>query len=389
MARTTQKLNPMRVRALKDAGRHSDGNGLYLNIGKGGGKSWIYIYYNAGKRVELGLGPAHAVTLAQAREKAQEAASLRAKGIDPKAEWRKVEERQATFGEVALDLISGREAGWKNAKHRAQWRSSLETYAKPIWDGPAGEVSVDDVLTILRPIWTTKPETASRVRGRIETVLDAAKVRGLRSGENPAAWRGNLALLLPKPRKGPKRHHPAMPYTDVPAFMVRLKAQKGLSARALELLIHTATRTSEVLGARWNEFDMDRRIWTIPASRMKGGKAHRVPLTDQTMRVLEALPRGFQFLFPSARDSKKTLSNMAMAMVLQRMNLRDYVTVHGFRSSFRDFVHERTDAPREIAEQALSHHVGSEVERAYMRSDGLERRRTLMAKWSEFASSSY
>lgn len=383
MAKTTHRLNPLAVRRLEKSGLHADGNGLYLSVSKTGAKAWVYIYTRAKKRVELGLGPVHAVSLSQAREKAQEAASLRAQGVDPKTHWRQQpDEKIVTFGAVATDLIDSRKAGWKNAKHRQQWENTLKTYAAPIWDRPVDQVRVDDILDILRPIWSSKQETATRLRGRIEAVLDAAKVRRLRSGENPAAWRGNLALLLPKPRKGPKRHQPAMAHSDLPDFMGHLRSRCGLAARALELLILTATRTSEVLLAAWDEFDLEAAIWTIPAERMKAGKEHRIPLCLPVIEILKALPRTSQVVFPGAKPDKP-LSNMALAMLLRRMEVAD-VTVHGFRSSFRDWAADVAQAPREIAEAALAHQVGSDVERAYRRGDALEQRRELMAKWSEY-----
>jgi integrase len=386
VTRLTNRLTAMAVRNLSAPGRHPDGNGLYLSVGPTGGKSWAFLYKNKGRRVELGLGSAHAVSLNQARSKAQEAAQLRAQGIDPRVAWRSNQEanENCTFGDAALDLIASREEGWKNAKHRQQWRNSLETHAASIWNQPVGEITVEGILAVLRPIWTSKAETARRVRGRIERILDAAKVRGLRSGENPALFRGNLALLLPKQSTGAKRHHPAMPYSDVTQFMGELRDRDGAAARALEVLIHTALRTSEVLGARWEEIDIANRLWTIPAERMKAGKEHRVPLTDKAIALLEALPKRTEFVFPSAINPKKTLSNMAMAMVLQRMGLRQKYTVHGFRSTFRDWVHEETDYQREIAELALAHQVGSEVERSYRRGDALDKRRKLMEDWSAY-----
>ena len=382
MARIINRLNPLKVKALDTPGLHADGNGLYLSVTKTGAKSWALIYRWRNKRVELGLGPARAVTLAQARERAQDAASLRAQDIDPRQHWRRVEQGTPTFGKVALELIEGRESGWKNAKHRQQWRNTLKTYAALIWDRAIDEVAVDDLLAILSPIWMSKPETASRVRGRIEAVLDAAKVRGLRSGENPAAWRGNLALLMPKRRKGPKKHHDAMPFEDVPAFVARLRKLPGTSSLALELLILTAARTSEILDARWDEFDLDRAIWIVPAERMKAGTEHRVPLSQPAVDLLNGLTRNGPLVFPGAGPDKP-LSNMAMAMLLRRMKCLS-VTVHGFRSSFRDWVGETTTYPREIAEQALAHQVGSEVERAYRRGDALEQRRALMAEWAAY-----
>ncbi|QGN54162.1 site-specific integrase [Novosphingobium sp. Gsoil 351] len=382
MARTINRLNPLKVKALDAPGLHADGNGLYLSVSKTGAKSWALVYRWRNKRVELGLGPARAVTLAQARERAQDAASLRAQDIDPRQHWRRVEQGAPTFGKVALELIESRDEGWKNTKHRQQWRNTLKTYAAPIWERPIDAVAVDDLVAILSPIWRTKPETASRVRGRIEAVLDAAKVRGLRTGENPAAWRGNLALLMPKPRKGPKKHHDAMAFEDVPAFVARLRKLPGTSSLALELLILTAARTSEILEARWEEFDLDRAIWIVPAERMKAGKEHRVPLSKPAVDLLNSLTRTGPLVFPGA-DPERPMSNMAMAMLLRRMKCLG-VTVHGFRSSFRDWAGETTTYPREIAEQALAHQVGNEVERAYRRGDALEQRRALMAEWSSF-----
>lgn len=383
MAQEVNKLSAVTVRAISAPGRHLDGAGLYLSVSPTGAKSWTLLYHHKGKRRELGLGRFPAVSLAQARERRQEAAALRAQGVDPKHHWKAAADVGShSFGAVALDLIEAREAGWKNEKHKAQWRSTLKTYAKPIWDKPVDEVCVDDLLRILRPIWMTKSETAGRVRGRIEAVLDAAKVRGLRTGENPAAWRGNLALLLAKQKAGPKRHHPAMPYEKVPALMARLRNLTGNSAKALQLLILTAARTSEVLQATWSEFDVDRALWTVPASRMKAGREHRVPLSPAAVQLLKGLDRSTELVFPAA-DPKKPMSNMAMAMLLRRLKMSD-VTVHGFRSSFRDWVGETTTYPREIAEQALAHQVGTEVERAYRRGDALEQRRRMMAEWASF-----
>jgi len=386
MAREINKLSPRKAQTTQHPGLHSDGNSLYLAVSPSGSKSWRYIYRWRGRRIELGLGPYPTISLAEARETARNFAALRARGINPKSfrdgERREAEATAPTFGEVALQFIETKQAGWKNEKHRAQWRSTLETYASSIWNSPVNEVCVDDVVSILRPIWTTKPETASRLRGRIENVLNAAKVRGLRSGENPAAWRGNLALILPPQHKGPKRHHPAMPYDVLPGFMKRLRTANGIAARALELLIHTAARTSEVIEARWSEFDLEGKLWTVPADRMKAGKVHRVPLTHPVVELLRSLPHQSEFVFPGGKIGKP-LSNMAMTNVLKRLGVEN-VTVHGFRSSFRDFAADVAHAPREIAEQALAHQVGSAVERAYRRGDALERRRELMEAWSAY-----
>jgi len=383
MARSINRLNARQVATITEPNRYADGNCLYLNVSETGAKSWCLIYNFRTKRRELGLGAFPAVSLAQAREKALEARRLRAEGIDPIAARRAADAPELTFGEVATEFIDGAEDGWKNRKHRQQWRNTLTTYAKAIWTKPVADVDVEDVLKILRPIWSTKPETASRVRGRIERVLDVAKARKLRAGENPAAWRGNLAVILPPRKKGPKRHHPAMPYGEVAGFMLKLGQRSALAARALELTILTACRTGEILGARWSEIDLDAKLWTIPAERMKAGKEHRVPLAEPAVDLLRSLGRMDDFVFPGFKAGQ-SLSNMAMKMVLRRMDITG-VTVHGFRSSFRDWCgDEATQFPREIAEQALAHTVGTEVERAYRRGDALERRRELMGLWAAY-----
>lgn len=382
MARAINKLTSARVRALTKPGLHSDGAGLYLAVSETGARSWRYIYRKGGRRREMGLGSYPGVSLRDARTRRDELNAMRARGEDPITVRASGVAGKPTFGKVATDLVTGREGGWKNAKHRQQWRNTLNTYAEPIWDKPVDEVAVADLITILQPIWLKKHETASRVRGRIEAVLSAAKVQGYRSGENPATWRGNLELLLPRVPKGAQRHHAAMPYQEVPAFVARLGRRDGLAARALELLIHTAARTSEMLEATWSEFDLDDCLWTIPADRMKAGRMHRVPLTAPVVELIKTLPTQSEFLFPGMKPNKP-LSNMAMMQVLRRMSVEG-VTVHGFRSSFRDWAADVAHAPREIAEAALAHQIGSEVERAYRRGDALERRRELMAAWSSF-----
>lgn len=381
MARSINRLNARQVATIAEPGRYADGNCLYLNVSDTGARSWCLIYNFKTKRRELGLGICPAVSLAQAREKALEAQRLRADGIDPFVAWRTAEVPKLTFGEVATEFIDGVEDGWRNKKHRQQWRNTLTTYAKAIWAKPVADVDIDDVLKILRPIWSTKPETASRVRGRIERVLDVAKARKLRAGENPAAWRGNLSVILPARKKRPKRHHPAMPYGEVADFMSKLSQRPALAARALELTILTACRTGEVLGARWSEIDLDAKLWTIPAERMKAGKEHRVPLSEPAVDLLRSLGRINDFVFPGFKAGQ-SLSNMAMEMVLRRMDVA-HITVHGFRSSFRDWCgDEATQFPREVAEQALAHTIGNEVERAYRRGDALEKRRELMELWA-------
>lgn len=389
MARTTQRLSARTAATLKVAGLHADGNGLYLKVSPTAAKSWRLIYRFGNKRCEMGLGSFSTTPLAQAREAAAKAKALLQDGIDPKAERQRTTRQGSTaFGTVANDLLDGIEAGWRNAKHRQQWRNTLVTYAAPIWEKDVAAVDADDLVNILKPIWYAKPETASRVRGRIERVLDAAKVRGLRSGDNPANWRGHLSLLLPA-RKGQvqKKHHAALPFSDVPALMVRLQTRSAMAARALEFTILTAARTGETLLATWAEIDLAAGLWTIPADRMKAGKVHRVPLSDAAAGLLTrmAAENGVvpeTFIFPGARTGHP-LSNMSMSMLLRRMEIHA-VTVHGFRSSFRDWAGEETDFPREIAEAALAHTVGNEVERAYRRGDALEKRRQMMADWADY-----
>lgn len=383
MAKSINRLTDKQVKNLTKPGLHPDGGNLYLNITPSGAKSWRIIYTKAGKRIELGIGSYGTVTLAKAREKAIEARQLLHDGVDLKRHWSK--QRAGTdrsFGAIAIEHIEAHEPSWKSTTHRQQWRNTLTTYASSIWNVPVDEVSVDDVLAILRPIWFDKPETASRVRGRIECVLDAAKVRGFRSGENPAAWRGNIALLLPARKKGSKRHHPAMPFVEVPAFMVKLRALSALSAKALELTILTAARTSEVLHATWPEFDLESKTWIVPAERMKAGREHRVPLSEAAIALLQQLRTDDHFLFPGQTEGKP-LSNMSMEMCLRRMDM-DHYTVHGFRSSFRDWVGETTSFPRDVAEMALAHVVGSETERSYRHGTAFDKRRQLMAAWAKY-----
>lgn len=369
------------------AGMHSDGGGLYLRVKGSGSRSWVFICQWQGKRREIGLGSFLSVDVDFARERAEEARRRLAQGLDPVAA---VEDGDApervTFGQAATALVDSLEGGWRNPKHRAQWRSTLKTHCKPIWSKPIDEIDTTDVLAVLRPIWTETPETASRVRGRIERVLDAAKVKGQRSGENPARWRGHLDVILPGRKKAHARHHPAMPYQDVPEFVRSLKGRLSTAARALHFLILTAARTGEVLGATWKEIDLEAKIWTVPADRMKAGAEHRVPLTPAAIAVLNAVAihgrAADAYVFPSQKVGSP-LSAMSMLMLLRRMKVTD-VTPHGFRSTFRDWAGEETKHPREVAEAALAHQVGNAVERSYRRGDALEKRRRLMAEWSEY-----
>lgn len=384
------RLRDSQVKAAKEPGRLSDGDGLYLAVSKTGSKSWVFMWTRQGNRRELGLGSAERgtapVTLAQARIKAEEVRSLIAAGQDPFTELseRKAAAVALTFGQMADQFIDSMRPSWSNPKHADQWVMTLTEYAKPIRSIPIKDVDTAAVLKVLKPIWQEKPETASWLRGRIEKVLDHARAKGLREGENPARWRGHLDHILPASQKLSRGHHAAMPYKDVPAFMARLAALDGFGARALELTILTASRTNETLGARWDEIDLQDAIWTIPAERMKSKRAHRVPLSEAALEVVKRVTelRMSDFLFPG-QAPRKPLSNMAMNAVLKRLEVTG-ATVHGFRSAFRDWAGEETSFPREIAEQALAHVVGDDTERAYRRGDALAKRRDLMNCWSAF-----
>jgi integrase len=380
------RLNHLMVSKIMPPGFHADGNNLYLKVSPTGSKTWTLIYNHQGRRRELGLGKLGIVSLADARRRALEAAQLRQRGLDPKTVWaaeRRPSGTEVTFGQLALEVISDREGAWRNAKSAAQWESSLRAYAKSIWNKPVAEVDVDDIHSILRPIWTKKPETAKRVRGRMQTILAAAKVRKLRTGENPAVWTDNLAHLLPGQKRGPKRHQPSMPYEELPVFIEVLRERTEVSARALELTILTACRTTEVREATWKEFDLTNGIWNIPADRMKMDRDHRVALSSQALDLLARLPRGSDLLFPGIKRGK-SISQMTMLQLLKRLD-RGHYTVHGFRSTFSTWAAEQTEFPRELVELSLAHLVGSEVERAYRRTDGFGRRVALMQAWADFA----
>jgi len=383
--RTKHKLSA-RAAATTKPGRYGDGGGLYLVVSPAGGRKWVYRFSYGGKVSEMGLGAADVISLASARRKAEASAVLVASGQNP-IDARRIAKAQGeppTFGELADELIKSKEAGWRNEKHRAQWRSSLETYAKSLWNKRVDKIGVGEVLAVLKPIWTTKPETGSRVRGRVEAVLDAAKAQGHRSGENPAAWRGHLSHLLPKRQKLARGHHAALAYDDVPAFVAKLRQNENTASRALEFAILTATRSAEVYGARWSEIDMDAKVWAVPADRMKAGKEHRVPLSAPAMAILVKLAEGkaSDIVFESPRG-KRPLSHIAMAKVIERMGVEN-ATPHGFRSSFRDWAGNETSFPREVAEAALAHTVGDKAEQAYRRGDALEKRRALMEAWGSY-----
>lgn len=384
-ARQLNRLTARKVAALADPGRHADGGGLYLSISKDGRRRWVFLFRWRGKLREMGLGTPRDVPLARAREAATRARELVADGRDP-LEARQVKQRAVpTFGEQADEFVEAMRSQWRNDKHVAQWQMTLREYAAPLRPLAVDAVTTSDVVAVLKPLWQTKPETASRLRGRIERVLDAAKAHGLRVGENPARWRGHLDLLLPKRHRLTRGHHKAMPYSDVPAFVARLREGTGVSGRALEFTILTAARSGEVLGARWSEIDVATRVWTVPGARMKAGREHRVPLGERAllivaeMRGLAAAYGDNPFVFPGQRAGKG-LSVMALEMVLRRAGVTD--TPHGFRSAFRDWAGEETAFAREVAEAALAHLVGDAVERAYRRGDALEKRRALMEAWA-------
>jgi integrase len=393
MARTVGKLAALKVGRPLKPGMYADGAGLYLQVTGAGAKSWIFRFSLHGKAREMGLGSLSAVSLSEARINAGECRRLRQEGLDP-IEVRKARRQQAvldaaktvTFSDAAASYIASHRAGWRSAKHAWQWENTLATYAEPVL-GRQSIQAIDTalVMKVLEPIWSKKPETASRLRGRIEAVLDWAKSRGLRQGENPARWKGHLKHQLP-PRSKLQRvkHHPALPFAELPDFVSKLGAQKGTAARALEFTILTAARTGDTIGAVWNEVNTSDKVWTVPADRMKARKEHRVPLSPRALAILsdEHDVRTSDYVFPGGKAGK-SLSSMAMAEVLQRMDRGD-ITVHGFRSTFRDWAAERTDFHSEVVEMALAHAIGDRVEAAYRRGDLFEKRRQLMDEWARY-----
>lgn len=393
MPKLAKELSALEVGRLKSPGMHAVGGvaGLHLAVGLTGSRSWILRATVGGKRRDVGLGAFPGVGLADAKRLAREFREQVAAGVDPVAEraaaraaLAAAQAARITFDQAAEQFIASKAAEWKNAKHEAQWGATLRMYATPVI-GPlaVGDVELAHVLKILEPIWATKTETASRVRGRIEAVLDWATVRGYRSGENPARWRGHLDKILSKPSKTKRtEHHAAMPVDDLGAFVEALRRREGIAARALEFLILTAARSGEVREAVWPEIDLERRVWAIPAARMKAGKEHRVPLSEQAIKLLKALPRkeGSDAVFPALRA--RFLSDMSLLAVTRRMKV-DAVP-HGFRSTFRDWAAERTNYPREVAEMALAHAIGNAVEAAYRRGDLFEKRARMMDEWAKF-----
>lgn len=394
MAKGMHRLSAMKVAKVTERGCYSDGGGLYLQVTRDGVKSWVLRYMRQGKARTMGLGPIHTVSLADARVKAMECRKMLLAGVDPlqarQAEAEEARSRHArskTFVQCCEAYIEAHKAGWRNAKHAAQWTNTLTTYAYPeLKDLPVTDITVDLVMKVLEPIWIAKNETASRLRGRIEAVLDWATVRGYRTGDNPARWRGHLDHLLPQPSKVKRvEHHAALPYVEMASFFVSLKAQEGLAARALELLILTAARTGSVIAATVGEFDLENKIWTIPPEHMKGNKEHRVPLAPQVVSLLVPLCEGKKnedFVFKGRRNGEY-LSNMAMLQLLKRMDRSD-LTAHGFRSTFRDWAGECTNHPREVAEAALAHTLTNKVEAAYARGDMFTKRSLLMQDWVSY-----
>jgi integrase len=391
MARVAKRLSARTVATATEPGKYADGDGLYLVVSQDGAslrRRWLLYFTWNSKRREMGLGSVREVSLAEARQLAEEARRLVRDGVDPIAARNAEGATVMTFGAFADQLIAEIEVGFKNEKHRYQWRQTLSSYAAPIRDKPIDSITTDDVLACVRPLWATRQETASRLRGRIERVLDAAKARGLRHGENPARWRGHLANLLPRRVKLQRGHHPALPFADVPAFVAQLRTRKAVAALALEFTILAAARAGEVFGATWREVDLEARLWVVPASRMKAGRQHRVPLSERAVQILNTVAvlrlddSADTYVFPGARQGR-ALSNMAFKALMLRMGFND-ITAHGFRSSFRDWAGECTDFPREVAEAALAHVIGDETERAYRRGDALAKRRSLMTAWAKY-----
>ncbi|TIL55766.1 MAG: DUF4102 domain-containing protein [Mesorhizobium sp.] len=415
MGKHTRNVLTVKAIAASKSVKLRDGGGLWL-VTKGHGRYWIFDYRFAGKRRELGLGPLHSVGLADARQKAEVARALVRQGIDPiehrhgteAIEAAKAKAEVKTFGPYADDFIDAAvKAGrWRGAKTEAGWRNTMTVHAGPIRETAIAEIGVPHVLSVLRPLWGVKQETAEKLRERIERVLDSAKVEGLRTGENPAAWRGNLEHVLHKPDALTNtNNHPALPYSRVASFVKKLRGVNGMGARALEFTILTAARSGETRGASWPEIDLDGALWVIPAKRMKEGKEHRVALSKAAVRLLNATPRfeGTDLIFPAVRGGK--LSDMTLAAAIKRMHASELeagragwvdpkqldaegkpkvVTTHGMRSTFKDWATEASEHPRDLAEMALAHAVGDAVERAYARGDALEKRRALMEDWATY-----
>jgi integrase len=398
MRREGNKLTAAAVRAASKPGLYGDGHGLYLQVSAFDTKAWVFRYMIDGRPRKMGLGPLHTISLAEARKRAAEARLRAHDGIDPiddkrarRAQGRLEAAKAITFGECADKYVEAHRAGWKNAKHADQWSATFKETKRgsltfpPATDAinglPVSAIDTGLVLKVLEPIWAKTPESARRIRGRIEAVLDWAKVRGYRDGENPARWRGHLDKTLAK-RSRVRAHHDAIAYAELPAFMAELRGKDGASARALEFTILTAARTGEVIGTKWSEIDNSSRIWTIPAARMKSGREHRVPLSDRALEIIGEQPRDGEFVF-AGRKAGTSLSNMSMLELMRDMRGKG-ATVHGFRSTFRDWAAEQTSYPNEMCEIALAHVVSDKTEAAYRRGDMMEKRRRLMADWAAY-----
>jgi integrase len=396
--RTLHRLSARKVTTERKKGRYADGGGLYLQVSDQGSKSWLLRFMQNGKARQMGLGAVHTVSLAEARDAALKCRRLLHEGADPIEERKRERVSQRlkdtstrTFKECAEAYIKSHSAGWRNAKHAAQWSSTLNTYAYPtIGSLPVQDVTTGLVMNVLEPIWSTKTETASRLRGRIEAILDWATSREFRKGENPARWGGHLSNQLPAKSKVSKvKHHAALPYDDIGTFMIELSERDSVSARGLEFQILTAARTGEVMGATWPEVDLDKATWTLSSERMKADKEHRVPLSEPALAVLHGMKdvAVSPFVFPGAKRNRP-LSNMAFLQLLKRMGKGD-LTAHGFRSTFRDWAAEQTAYPRDVAELALAHSIGDKVEAAYRRGDLFEKRRNLMDAWAGYCSTAH
>ena len=402
MVRQLGKLTALQVTKLTKPGLYGDGGGLTLQITKAGVKSWLFRFMREGKAYGMGLGATHTFSLAEARQKALAARKLLADGLNPLTEKKEKllaialeRARMMTFDQCSMAYIEAHKASWKNAKHLDQWTNTLATYASPVF-GQLPVAAIDTALVVkcLAPIWQTKTETASRLRGRIESVLGWAATSGYRTGENPARWKGHLENLLANISKTSRtKNHPSLPWQQVADFMAALKAREGNASRAIEFAILTACRSGEVRGARWSEFDFKEKVWTIPAARMKAHREHQVPLSEAAMAVLASMPQSGEFVFPGTKG--QPLSDMSLTAVIRRMNSAkvkpvwvgaagEGITVHGFRSTFRMWTAETTAYPREVAEHALAHKLPDAVERAYQRGSQFAKRQSLMAEWATY-----
>lgn len=404
MARQIGKLTALQVTKLSKPGLYGDGGGLTLQITKTGAKSWLFRFMREGKPYGMGLGATHTISLMEARQKALDARKLLADGINPLTAKKQSRiaaalenAKMMTFDQCAEAYIAAHRASWKNAKHVDQWTNTLATYASPVFGQlPVAAIDTGLVVKCLAPIWENKTETASRLRGRIESVLGWATTSGYRTGENPARWKGHLDNLLATISKSSRtKHHPSLPWQNIGRFMIALRAREGSAAKAVEFAVLTACRSGEVRGAQWSEFDLDERIWTIPAARMKARREHQVPLSDAALKLLELIQKDSDLVF--AGRKKQVLSDMSLTAVIRRMNdevkptwvaaTGEGITVHGFRSTFRMWVAETTAYPREVAEHALAHQLPDLVERAYQRGTQFAKRVALMAEWGAYCTS--